>query len=143
MTRISMAVTAVLAPATSGCGALPGQRAEPALPDADAGRLAGMALEAWALSRSATGYELHACSRPDRASARCVARIQFADNPVNPRMCSLGIAVWATTGRVGVKEDSPSAGLEIEDYPLSNGGYGTYRYGDESACDQAQYLSGF
>jgi hypothetical protein len=60
-----------------------------ALPDHDAARLANTALEAWALGRSATAFEVASCSRVDAATAECVTSIQFADNPANPQTCSL------------------------------------------------------
>ena len=116
------------------------------LPDSDAGRLAGIALDAWALGRTATAYRLDGCSRTDAATTHCTASLQFADNPSNPRSCSLAITVVATNPTVGIKEPTPAApsiDLEIEQYELSNGGYGTYHYGDETECDQAQYASGF
>ena len=154
LNRRSSTVAAVIALAAlplagcSGDAAVPGRGSSAGLvlPDADTGRLAGIALEAWALARSATSYQLDGCSRSDQATAACVARVEFADNPSNPQICSLGIAVRATAGRAGIKEPTHAAhsvGIENEDYELSNGGYGTYRYGDESECDQAQHLSGF
>jgi hypothetical protein len=142
-------------PAMAACAALaacgststgPVAPSDLTLPDADAGHLARTALDAWALGRSAIGYRVEGCSRADRATAECIASIEFADNPANPQSCTLAITVLATNPTVGVKEPGPldpTTGIEIEQYALSNGGYGTYRYGDESGCDQAQHLSGF
>jgi hypothetical protein len=116
------------------------------LPDDDALYLANVALETWALGRSAVGYQLDGCSRIDPATADCATTIEFADNPTNPQTCSLAITVVAAAPTVGIKEPTPAdptLGLETEEYELPSGGYGTYMYGDEAACDQAQYDSGF
>jgi hypothetical protein len=116
------------------------------LQDADAMYLANVALETWALSRSAVGYQVDGCSRIDPATAECAAVIEFADNPANPLTCSLAITVAAAAPSVGMKEPTPAdptIGLETEEYALPSGGYGTYGYGDETACEQAQYDSGF
>jgi hypothetical protein len=135
---------------TSGCAGVGGGGSGSAsgleLPDQDAHRLAGLALEVWALGRSAVAYEVASCSRVDAATAECVTNVQFADNPVNPQNCSLAITVLATDLEIGVKEPTPAdptMDLESEGYALSNGGWGTYRYGDETGCDQAQEISGY
>jgi hypothetical protein len=115
------------------------------LPDGDAVYLANVALETWALSRSAVGYQLDGCSRIDPATADCASFIEFADNPANPQTCSLAITVAAAAPTVGIKEPTPadpSLRPEIEEYAMPSGGYGTYRYGDETACEDAQYRSG-
>ena len=137
---------------TAGCGGggggvgAGGTGSGLALPDQDAAQLATTALEAWALGRSATAFEVASCSRVDAATAECVTSIQFADNPANPQTCSLAITVLATELEIGVKEPTPAdpaIGFEAEPYRTSNGGWATYRYGDETGCDQAQHISGY
>jgi hypothetical protein len=116
------------------------------LTDADAFELARVGLEAWALGLGATRYQVDGCSRIDPATAECVTSIEFADNPANPQACTLGIVVVAKDPTVGVEEPThldPTTGFEIEEYALPSGGYGTYEYGDPTACEQAQYDSGF
>jgi hypothetical protein len=86
------------------------------------------------------------CSRVDAGTAECVTNVQFANNPVNPQNCSLAITVLATDLEIGTKEPTPAdptMGLETEGYALSNGGWGTYEYGDETACNQAQEMSNY
>lgn len=129
-----------------GCGGAAGGGTGLALPDQDVAQLAGVALEAWALGRSATAYEVASCSRVDAGTAQCVTNVQFADNPANPQTCSLAITVLATDPEIGIKEPTPAdptIGVEPEHYQTSNGGRATYRYGDETGCDQAQHTSGY
>jgi hypothetical protein len=132
---------------TAGCGGGEGAGGTGlTLPDQDAARLANVALEAWALGRSATAFEVASCSRLDAARAECVTNIQFADNPANPQTCSLAITVLATDLEIGVKEPTPTDPTihpEPEGYPTSNGGWATYTYGDETGCNQAQDISGY
>jgi hypothetical protein len=86
------------------------------------------------------------CSLDEPSLAFCEAELQFELNPGNVQTCSLEIAVVATQGRTGPYENpaSPYGGtIEQEDFQLPSGGLGTYELGDTSACEQAQFESGY